>query len=633
MATGSGPKTGTTRKRTTSSGRTGTRKRATSKPLIIDVEAEASADAKSKPSTAKTRAASAAATKASASKATASKAKVSPSPSPTASTSAPSGGLDDAAAEAAGLSAKPESASADITMPTPEKDTSESPAGARPKQDEPNKDAVAGTPPSPPSGKGEPSPFYLFAAGLIGALLALVLMFLASVVGLFSLSDGRVDEQAAALAALDERVRAVETQGADATAFDPAVLTPLESDIAALRGEMESVISPPMGDGGPAQDAVDIEAALAEALAPVDARLSDVEAQLQSTMASLAFPAAVEGGEAAPSDGTAPIAVPDPALAASVDSLSDALGVVRTDLDEVQTLLTNLSTRQDAVPPETGARLEALEGLLADAGTRIDGLGEELASLSSSLSSSLATSLASAMETVDVRLDAMTTDITTLAETPVAQAPDRLARLGVALDAVAAARDAGQDVAMALGAAEAAASFDGTLSASLAPVVGDQVSGALSTASLQAVFDGVYDAMRVAAPASEGGGLLGALEDRARQMVTIRAPEGESVLGGGAEPLAQLDALGGLIARERFADALALATGLPAAMQQAGNGLIDALHARVALDDALANARQALVTALSQSHAPTGAQSDGQPASQPAPADSSGNGADGAVSQ
>jgi hypothetical protein len=613
VATGSGPKTGTTRKRTAASGRTGSRKRTTSKPLIIDVEAETPADSKSGPSATRSASTSASAAKTSATKASASTTKA--PASPTASTRAASGGLDDVTAEAAGLSAKPEPASADIKIPSPESGTPDrvvSAAGDKPKQKDSAGAGIAGTPPTPSAGKGEPSPFYLFAAGLIGALLALVLMFLASVIGLFSLSDGRVEEQAAALAALDERVRVVETQSAAVTAFDPAVLAPLESDIAALRAEMENAFSAPIGDAGPTQGAVNIEAALAEALAPLDARLGEVEAQLQSTMASLA---SIEVGTAAPSDGTAAVVAADPALAASVEALSTALGGVRSDLDGVQTSLADLSARQDAVPPETGARLEALEGLLADAGTRIDGLGEELARLSSSLSS--------AMETVDVRLGAMTSDITTLAEAPVAQAPDRLARLGIALDAVVAARDAGQDVAMALGAAEAAASFDGTLSASLAPVVGDQVRGALSTASLRLAYEEAYVAMRAAAPVSEGGGLFGALEDRARQMVTIRAPEGGAILGGDNDPLAQLDALGGLIASERFADALAVATGLPAAMQQAGNGLIDSLHARVALDDALANARQALVTALSQpdTHA------DQEPAG------SSGSGADGAVSQ
>lgn len=613
MATGSGPKTGTTRKRTASGGRSSTRKRTPSKPLIIDVEAETPASTQSAPSTAKTRSGGASSTKASTAKAPASKTKA--SASRMASTPATSGGLDAATAEAAGLSATSESASADIKMPSAETvtpDTAKASASGGSKQETPDDGGVAGTPPTPTAGKSEPSPFYLFAAGLIGALLALILMFLASVVGLFSLSDGRVDEQAAALAALDERVRTVETQSADVTGFDPALLAPLESDIAALRAEMDSTLSAPSGDAEPAQGAIDVEAMLADALAPLDVRLGEVENQLQSTVASLA---SLEGGEAVSSDGAAPMVAPDPAMARSVERLSDALGGVRADLDGVQASLASLSARQDAVPPETGARLAALEGLLADAGARIDGLGAELAALSTSLTSS--------METVDVRLGAMTTDITALAEAPVAQAPDRLARLGVALDAVVAARDAGQNVAMALAAAEAAASFDGALSASLAPVVGGQVNGSLSTASLRSAFETTYDAMRAAAPVSQGSGLLGALEDRARQMVTIRAPEGAAILGGGEEPLAQLDALGSLISSERFADALAIATSLPAAMQQAGNGLIDNLHARVALDDALANARQALVTALSQS--------DNQ--ADQAPAGSTGSGADGAVSQ
>jgi peptidoglycan hydrolase CwlO-like protein len=488
----------------------------------------------------------------------------------------PSGGLDEATAQAAGLSAAP-SAKSEI------KAKSEAPAEERPT---PPSDDAPVVPPIAQSGGSEPSPFYLFAAGLIGALLALVLMFLASVMGLFSLSDGRVDEQAAALAALETRVGAVEAQGTapeeGAQAFDPAVLEPLESDISALRTDLDSVLQTPVGDGD-APALADLDATLAEALAPLDGRLSAVEDQLQSAIAALS---------AAEDSGAPAVVTADPALAASVDTLSSALDAVRGDLEGAQSQLAEIASQQNAVPPEAVARLDALDGLVAESGAQISALGEEIAVLSASIES--------VRDTVDVRLGAMASDLTAMAEAPVAQAPDRLARLGVALDALVAARDGGQDVSDALTATQVAASFDDVLSDTLAPVSGGQVAGALDGASLLATYDSAYDAMRAAAPASEGGGLLGALEDRARQMVTIRAPEGSAVLSSGNDPLDQLDALGRLIVEARFEDAVTLATRLPAGVQQASDGLVEALHARVALDEAIANSRHALVRALQE---------------------------------
>lgn len=552
MAAGSGAKSGSTRKRASSGGRatgSGSRKRTPSKPLIIDVEADKAA----KTSSSKTGSSDA---------------------SPSLSV-----GLDEATAQAAGLSADPSAKSE-----TASKAKSDAPSGDTPTP--PSDDAdTAVVPPSAQSGGSEPSPFYLFAAGLIGALLALILMFLASVMGLFSLSDGRVDEQAAALAALETRVGAVEAQGTaqdGVQAFDPAVLEPLESDILALRADLDSVLQAPVGDGD-APASVDFEAQLAEALAPLDGRLGAVEDQLQSTIAALS---------AAEDSGAPAVVTADPTLSASIGTLDEALRAVRADLDGVQAQLAELASQQSAVAPETSTRLDALDGLVADSGVRVASLGEEIAALSASVES--------VRDTVDVRLGAMASDITAIAEAPVAQAPDRLARLGVALDALVAARDGGQDVSDSLAAAQVAASFDDALSDALAPVSGGQVSGALDGASLLGTYEGVYDAMRAAAPASEGGGLLGALEDRARQMVTIRAPEGSAVLSSGNDPLDQLDALGRLIVEERFDDAVTLATRLPAGVQQASNGLVEALHARVALDEAIANSRQALVRALQE---------------------------------
>jgi len=551
VAAGSGAKSGSTRKRTSSGGRAagaGSRKRAPSKPLIIDVEADKAAKS---------------------------------SPSKTASSDAsptPSGGLDEATAQAAGLSAGLSTKSA----PAPEA-KSTAPTDKKPTSPSDDVDTPV-VPPSAQSGGREPSPFYLFAAGLIGALLALILMFLASVMGLFSLSDGRVDNQAAALAALETRVGAVEAQGteAEAQAFDPAVLEPLESNISALRTDLDSVLQGSVSDGD-APTSVDLQAQLAEALAPLDGRLGAVEDQLQSTIAALS---------AAEDSGAPAVVTADPALSASIGTLDEALSAVRADLDGVQAQLTELASEQGAVAPETSTRLDTLDGLVADSGARVASLADEIAALSASLES--------VRDTVDVRLGSMASDITAIAEAPVAQAPDRLARLGVALDALVAARDGAEDVSPSLNAAQVAASFDDALSDALAPVSGGQVSGALDGASLLDTYEGAYDAMRAAAPANEGGGLLGALEDRARQMVTIRAPEGSAVLSSGNNPVDQLDALGRLIVEERFDDAVTLATRLPAGVQQASNGLVEALHARVALDEAIANSRQALVRALQE---------------------------------
>ncbi|MEQ8657172.1 MAG: hypothetical protein RIC24_07680 [Hyphomicrobiales bacterium] len=555
MATGSGAKSGSTRKRSSSGGRStgsGARKRTTSKPLIIDVEADKAATAP--PS----------------------------NTAPSANVLGRSSGLDEATAQAAGLSAGPTAKPAKAS-----EEKVGAPAGDRPAQVSAPEDAETPVvPPSVTSGGSEPSPFYLFAAGLIGALLALILMFLASVMGLFSLSDGRVDSQAAALAALETRLGAVEAQDlASQTgeqAFDPAVLAPLESDILALRTDLDNVLQTPVGDGN-APASVDFQAVLDESLAPIDGRLDAVEDQLQSTIVALS---------AAQDNGSQAVVTADPALAASVDALGGALEAVQSDLDRVQAQLSELASQQGAVAPEVGTRLDALDDLIAESSAQLTSVGDEIAALSASL--------ASVRDTVDVRLGAMASDITALAEAPVSQAPDQLARLGVALDALVAARDNGDDVSDALSAAQLAASHDDATSDALAPVAGGQVSGALDTQSLLRAYEGAYDAMRAAAPASEGGGLLGALEDRARQMVTIRAPEGSAVLSSGNNPLDQLDALGRLIVDERFDDAVTLATRLPAGLQQASGGLVGALHARVALDEAIANSRQALVRALQE---------------------------------
>lgn len=547
MATGSGGKSGTTRKRTSASGRTtgtGTRKRTTSKPLIIDVEADAVAK---------------------------SGAAASPSPKPSAKSTGKTversaekpGGLDDKTAQAAGLSAAPasQSTSASTKAATPSRNTQE-----------PVEPIV---PPNATDGGGTPSPFYLFSAGLIGALLALVLMFLATLAGLFSLPDGRVDGQALALRALEERLQVVEAQdSANGPGFDIALLEPLEMDIAALRSDLESGLVD-VGDAAPQ----DVDAAVSAVLGPLDARLAAVESELQAALDTLS--AALDGG-AAP----AVVETADPALTADVEGVRADLVDVRAELEGLQGTLRDIESQLDAVPPETGARLNALDGLVADTDNQIGAFGQQVRALLGDV------------EMLGLRMSTLDEGLNALAEAPVVQAPDRLARLGVVLDALVTARDAGTDIAAPLAAAQAAASFDGQLADALTPLSSTQVSGALSDAAVLAAYEEVYDAMRAAAPASEGGGLLGALEERARQMVTIRAPEG-AALSGGASPAAQLDLLGSLIAAGRFEEGLALATDLPVAMQQASGSLVETLNARIALDDAITNARQALMAQLS----------------------------------
>ncbi|MFK7793533.1 MAG: hypothetical protein AB8B88_12790, partial [Devosiaceae bacterium] len=220
------------------------------------------------------------------------------------------------------------------------------------------------------------------------------------------------------------------------------------------------------------------------------------------------------------------------------------------------------------------AQLLALSGGVAALESTVSGLGSQV-------------------DGVDAAMGA----VVALVEAPVAQAPDRLARLDVALNAIEGARDGGQTIAPAMDAALAAASFDGPLSDALAPAASLNLDAPLSSTSILAAYDAVYGAMRAAAPAQEGSGLLGALEERARQLVTIRAPEG-AVLGAETGPLDQLDTLGGLIAAARFGEALSLANDLPAPMQQASGGLIETLNTRAALDGAIHATRQALLAAL-----------------------------------
>ena len=553
MATGSNTRSGTKRGQGSASKGTASRKRAPSKPLIIDVEAQsASASKATSGSKASGTTAGKTASKASSTSASA-KAK-------------PLTSIDDPQAEAAGLWAGPAETVADTGK------TADAPAAEKPAEKPKSSDTSADAPKSPEAPVTPPASgdgggvgaFYLFAAGLIGALLALALMFLAMVTGLVSLPDGRVDDQARALAALQERVATVESEAdagtvavSDAGSLDPSLLEPLEADIAALSDRVDALSQEGPTDG----PAVDVEGAIAEALGPVDSRIAALQGeidQLRNAMTS------------APStDGQAPAAA-DPQLASRVDALGADLDALSADMGS---LLNNVAAMND----ETAARLDEV----------------------SAQGTALQTQLDAAIVTQQTALAMASARIDALAEEPADRMPDRLARFGVALDALVAARDGGGDVSQVLEAVRSAATFDDRLADAVAPISSAQVSGAVSTDALGAAYEDAYAAMRAAAPANENAGLLGMIEDRARQMVTIRAPEGTTLLEGGEGPVEQLDALGDLIAAGRFSDALTLATDLPAPMQQAGTTLIDGLHARVALDDAILAARSALVAALS----------------------------------
>ena len=550
MASGSGSKSGTTGKRSSAGQRTtrktGARKRTTSKPVIIDVDADA-----------------------------VSKSEVTEPPKTSSAGPVKSGGLDDQTAQAAGLSARPTAkATSDTAAPKTQSTEPEKPGGPTKQSDDPADPVVA---PGAMDAGGAPSPFYLFAAGLIGALLALVLMFLATLAGLFSLSDGRVDGQAVALLALEERVQAVEArEPVAASDVDASLLEPLQADLVALRRELETLRA---GSSDGAR--LDVDAAVSAALDPLEARVAAVETGLQSALDALA---SVER-QGTPSAVVEPA---DPALADGLDDLAGDVAALRSEVTDLQSTVSGLQADMADLSPQISDRLDGLDGLAAETSAQIGALDERVSGLLSDV------------ETLGLQTSALGDDVTALAEAPVTQAPDRLARLGVALDALVAARDSGADVAPPLAAAQGAASFDGQLADALAPLSSAQVSGALSDAAILSLYEDVYDAMRAAGPGSESNGLLGALEERARQMVTIRAPEG-AALSGGDSPSARLDRLGSLIASGRFEDALALSTDLPAAMQQASGSLIETLNTRVALDDAIANARQALMVQLSVS--------------------------------
>ncbi|MFK7791740.1 MAG: hypothetical protein AB8B88_03610, partial [Devosiaceae bacterium] len=392
MATQSGGKSGSSGR----SGRASGKRRATSKPVIIDLEA----DAVSQPA---------------------------PSPSPSSSSASAktakaadnerkgtASGLSDAEAQTAGLSADMKTHSTSKETVGADAKTKPAPSSAAKTSADRADDPVGSVvPPSTAAAasSGGPSPFYLFAAGLVGALLAMVLMFLASLAGLFSLSDGRIDDQVSALVALEQRVEAVEAQPSpnEAAAFDPAVLDPLQNDMINLRAQLDD-LAPASGDAAP----MDVPALVADQVDPLSARLTSVEGALQSALAAL------EGAE----PGT--IVAPDPALAARLDELTAAVGALSADRDALEAQVQAVTAVEGlaeasapaqpvSIAPETDARLDALDGLAADTAAQLLALSGGVAALESTVSG-----LGSQVDGVDAAMGA----VVALVEAPVAQAPD-----------------------------------------------------------------------------------------------------------------------------------------------------------------------------------------------------------------
>lgn len=536
MATGAktggrtGNKTGNT---TGAGGKTGgsATRRVTSKPLIIDVDAEAAG---------------------------------APTPSSVAQATTPMSGLDDAAAAAAGLWTRAEKPVAEPADAGPAESGPEGPTqGAG--SPEPAPSSAPTAVPNAQAASG-PGAFFLFAAGLVGALLAMALLFLAQLVGLISLPDGRTQGELGQLAALEQRLSAVENEPASAPTTltaqtAPADISGLEGELAQLQARVAALAVAASGND------------LSDRLTGLLGRVAELEANVAAL--SLGAPGAPAGAEALPAP-TVDLSAIETGLAGAQAGLL----ALQADVSDVTAQLATIA--QDG--PQATARLDTLDSQLATLSASVAGVEAGLSALRNDLS------------TMD---QSVRQSISELADAPVVPTPDLLARLGIALGGLIAARDGGADVGAALGAARAASSFDPQLAAALASLESPGLPDRLDGAGLMAQYDAARDAMRALAPSVEtGGGLLGALEERARAMVSIRAPEGS--LGEAQTLSGQIDEFGALMAAGRFSDAQALFVALPDEVRTAGEALGAALQARVLLDGAIEQAQGQLMQALSE---------------------------------
>lgn len=560
MATKVGPNTGR------SSGKTGAaRRRAPAKPVIIDVEADQAAGASAKRTASASKGASA---KNASAKEAAAKA-ASPQPE--------SSGLDETAARAAGLSAADGASKAPSADTDNQSATAAAPDSAHSSPDETaNPEAVSAmTSDGSGASAGTPRAFVLAAAGFIGALGALALLFLAQTLGLVNAPSGQLDEQRSALLALeqqmDQRFASLDADQPEPVQVD---LGPLEADVADLSEELIQLSASVADDAAP----VDLDALLIDALAPLDERIGAIEAVIQS-------PALLEGAADSSGDGGLTI---DPQelvqLGELIESASGEIAVLRDDLGLLRSDFETLSTTDNLNTDQISALDDRLTQMSSDMAGRLETLSVRVSELGDGMA-------------------VMGEELSAFEQAPVAVAPDQLARLGLALDGLAAARDSGANLADALSAAQAASAFDADLARTLAPLSGLSAVDALDDAGLLARYDDAAGAMLAAAPGaiSEGGGLLDALGERARQMVTIRAP-GDAANATPDTVTGQIDQLGSLVASRQYEAASAAFDGLPDAVKSAGSDLQASLVARMNLDNALTQARSGLLAALASSN-------------------------------
>jgi hypothetical protein len=439
-------------------------------------------------------------------------------------------------------------------------------AGVSESQGMPSPDAAAAT---------TPRAFVLAAAGFIGALAALVLMFLAQTLGLVNAPNGQLDEQRSALLALerqvDQRFAALDADQAASgeSGLDQVDLAPLETEMADLRSELTQLSASLADDADPS----DFSALLVDAVAPLEERIAAIEAVIRSPALAESVQ---ETGEALPVNDAPELLE----LRDLVASVSGEIAVLRSDLGVLRSEVEALATSENSSADQIAALDERLNQMGSDMAGRLEALSVRVGELGDGLA-------------------VMGDSLSAFEQAPVALAPDQLARLGLALDGLAAARDAGDDFSDALAAARAASTFDADLSDDLAPLADLAVTTGLDDAGLLARFDGTAEAMLAAAPGAvqDGGGLLDSLGERARQMVTIRSPEGSSNTTPGTVT-GQIDQLGSLVASRQYEAALALFGDLPDAVQSAGDDLQTALAARVTLDATLIHARSGLLAAL-----------------------------------
>lgn len=455
---------------------------------------------------------------------------------------------------------------------------------------------------------GGPSAFYLFAAGLVGGLIALVLLFLAQLLGIFSLPDGRIDAQRLALVETEERlstrIAAVEASLAEVSTSDVgSALELLREDLDGLALQVEGLsVSDASGlDLGALTGRLEgqISQSVQGAVAPLAARLEPLEALIGEGVP------AGEPGQLAPE-----ISNDLMALRAEVDALTELLGAA------AQPEITAEGTGEAGAvglaneAAQSVERIDALEGLFEAASTQIEAIDGRLGSLEGAFSdveeqiatldgglANLDGSVSSLGESMAGDLGALGATVAEMAAAVASDPPDRLARLGVALDAVVDARDRGDDLAAPITAATSAAGFDDALFAAFEPLSALDLPGALNQSALMAGFAASRDAMIAAIPTEGGaGGMLGALGERARQLVSIQSPDGP--VGEASTVTGQIDQLGSLLAAGDYGGALDAVSGLPEPVAAAAENLRADLQARVALDSAIAMARDRLIQAL-----------------------------------